>query len=109
MEQLMGLAASGHTQVFLVQLFDGWIVVGFADIGVAVFAVKDLGPFLTYIHPVGDIGFLKRLPAAVYTATRICHDFNEVEFLSVSDGFHQFPGIAQSMDDGSLQSQVTHL
>ena len=57
----MRSGAVGCPQIFLIEVFAGRIVVGFANERVSILAVESLRTFFADIAPVSDLGLLQRL------------------------------------------------
>ena len=100
---MMCLLAAGLAQVGSIELLDGGVLMGLADRLSCIFIIEHLGAKRADIHGVAHTAWLLGLSAAVYTAARTSHDFDEV-VVSFA-GFHffkQFLCIAKAGSNGNL-------
>ena len=74
----MGLVSARFAQEFLIQFLDYRVFMALSQGHGCIFAVQCLGTFCTKVSEVAYICRLMRLTAAVYTAARTCHHFDEV-------------------------------
>ena len=74
----MGLVAVGLAEVFVIDLLEGAVFMGFAQVTLSVFLVKDRGPQCPQVHIIPHGSRLIGLSAAVYATARTGHDLDEV-------------------------------
>ena len=103
-KQMVCSASACHTEIFLVKLLDGRVVVRFAYKGVTILCVEGFCSLCSDVNPASYLRKLQRLSAAVYTAAGAGHNFYEVEFLSCSYRVHKLSGIAKPVGYGSAEA-----
>ena len=108
-KQMVCSASARHTEIFLVKLLDGRVVVRFAYKGVTILCVEGFCSLCSDVNPASYLRKLQRLSAAVYTAAGAGHNLYEVEFFSCSYRIHKLSGIAKPVGYGSAKLKVACL
>ena len=109
MKQLMCFHAAGESEVLFVESFYCRVVVGLSHDHLLVACVEGLGALFFEVYPVSDVGYLKRLAAAVDAAAGAGHDFDEVEVLAGLHSFHEAAGVAETVGYSDFEVEVGDL
>ena len=103
-EQVVRGVTAGLLQELFVQSLNLGVLMRTANLVVSIRLVH-------LLHTLSNLGRIlyQRCAAAVQTATGASHDFDEVVGrFTLADVFHHGPDVADAVDDGDLDFQITN-